>query len=137
MGKVSRNIFSLVMALVMLITSNGIVLASHTCLKKSSTKVSLFESKGCCKQSKKSCESMQAKSFKSRCCVSSISYHKVNVNAEPTQKQVVDIPLFALPALALITTQVINPFVSSLSVKPPLLFQGGTELLKQLSSFRI
>jgi hypothetical protein len=125
------------MTVVILITSNGLVLASHTCLKKSDTTVSLFKSKSCCGKTKKSCESSEQNSLKSNCCVSSVSYHKVSVNSLPLVKQVIEMHLFTALVADFLTTPVSVAASASVIAKPPLLHSGGSDLLIQISTFRI
>jgi hypothetical protein len=137
MSKFLRNIFSVLMAVIVLITSNGIVLASHTCLKKADTKVSLFQNKSCCSKSNKSCESADTKSVKSNCCISSVSYHKVSVNSLPSGKKAIDSKLLLTPVSVIASAQPVSVFIPSMSVKPPLLFHGGKDLLIHVSTFRI
>src|SRR3569832_1684288 len=121
MGKVSKNIFYVLMAVIVLITSNGIILASHTCLKNSNTKVSLFQNKSCCGKTKKTCESTETKAVKSNCCNSSVSYHKVNVNTVPVQKPASNEQIAVAPELTLISIRGFNTLESPVNVKPPLL----------------
>jgi hypothetical protein len=137
MSRVSRNIFSVLLSVIVLITSNGIVLAYHTCLKNSNTNVSLFQNKSCCGKTKKSCESTERKSVKSNCCVSSFSYHKVSVNTVPQGKQFAGADVIAVPVFTLVSLPAFNSFGFPIPVKPPLLKNCGKELLKQLSIFRI
>jgi hypothetical protein len=137
MSRVVRNLLSVLMAVIVLVSSNGIVLASHTCLKKSNTTVSLFKSKSCCSKTKKPCESGETKSVKARCCVSSVSYHKVNVNTVLVQRHVFLAQMLAAPVLTILTSQPFSVIDSPINFKPPLLNDGGKDLLKQVSSFRI
>jgi hypothetical protein len=79
-----RKYISALVAVVILISSNGIVLATHSCFSKAETKVSLFSHKGCCSQKKKNCHSTthsSEKKISSNCCRLTISYHKSDVNS--------------------------------------------------------
>jgi hypothetical protein len=138
MGRNLRNTVSVLLAVIILITSNGIVLASHTCLKKSTTTVSLFQSKSCCGKAKmNSCDSRKTDSVKRNCCLNSTSYHKTTVSTLPAVKSLVQsaLPVTSLLRVPVNFTTAIIGLVSS--IKPPPLITEGRDLLKLFSIFLI
>jgi hypothetical protein len=76
----SKNILSVFLSLVVLVTSNGIVVAAHNCFSQHKTEVSLF-SKKCCQKEKEQCHSKPAmeNTFAKKCCELKITYHKADV----------------------------------------------------------
>ena len=81
--RISKIIISLFLSLSIFISSSGVVLASHICLLRPVTKVSLFSANSCCKKSSSSCHSKHSteSTFEKRCCLMKISFHQVNVSA--------------------------------------------------------
>jgi hypothetical protein len=78
----TKNILSIFLSLVVLVSSNGIVVAAHNCFSQHKTEVSLF-SKKCCSKEKEQCHSKPAMedTFAKKCCELKITYHKVDVKA--------------------------------------------------------
>jgi len=79
MKKGLRNIVAFLLTASVLFASTGVVVASHICLKKKKSDVSLFESKSCCSNHDKGCGPVPV--LKKNCCQFSISYHKLEVNS--------------------------------------------------------
>jgi len=79
MKKGFKIFLSIVLAASVLFASTGVVIASHICLKKNKSDISLFESKSCCKSHNKSCSPVPV--IKKKCCQLSVSYHKLEVNS--------------------------------------------------------
>lgn len=78
-----NKIVAIILGVVILISSNGLVLASHSCFSKSETDVSLFSHKGCCSNKMKNCHSLPAQenAFTKKCCELRISFHQVDVSS--------------------------------------------------------
>ena len=78
-----KNSLAIFLGVVILISSNGIVLASHSCSVKPGTDVSLFEHKGCCSNGKMNCHADYPgiNSLTKKCCQLTITFHKVDVSS--------------------------------------------------------
>jgi hypothetical protein len=78
-----KNILSFFLAVLILFSSTGIVIASHICIKSKKTDVFLFKAKGCCSKMQGECSSLpaSAEQFKNHCCQLSISYVKLDVTS--------------------------------------------------------
>lgn len=136
MRRRGRSIVSFFMGVIILITSNGIVLASHTCLKDSKTSVTLFKNKNCCGKINSTCDSTEKKSLKSNCCLSSVTYHKTDVSTVPVQKPAIhSYFLNSIPAWRIIFSSPL--FGSQFSIQASPLITGGSDLLNLISIFRI
>ena len=78
-----KNIVAFFLGVIILLSSNGIVLATHSCFSRPGTQVSLFSHKGCCSKGKKDCHRIPAgeNTFTKKCCQLKISFHKVDVSS--------------------------------------------------------
>lgn len=79
MKKGIKSFISLLLAASVLISSTGVVIASHVCLKKGQADVSFFQSKSCCSKHHSSCSPVPV--VKKKCCQLSVSYHKLELNS--------------------------------------------------------
>ena len=72
---------SIVMALAVLLASNGVVLAVHTCFVSGTVDVSLFNSNNCCSGNSTGCneESDLQTVVSPKCCKLELDYHKIQV----------------------------------------------------------
>jgi hypothetical protein len=93
---VKRNLKHFLLCLVatcVFISGNGIVLSIHTCFTKSVKNVSLFTEISCCKSQKHDCNPKAKRpQFNSKCCISEVSYHKINPNVLPQKFNDFSIP---------------------------------------------
>lgn len=88
-----RHVLSVLLAFVVLGTSNGVVFAVHTCLKEAVTEVSIFQNDDCCEEKpvKSCCSKPVAKNTKKDCCTISVGYSKLEVVSPATAKQLCSI----------------------------------------------
>ncbi len=131
--KALRTIISLVLTATVLLASNGVVLAVHTCFTAKTTAVSLFHH-GACKSEKKQaskrkadcCSRKKNKSsgdhVSSSCCVETISYKKSELSGTVDVTGPVLMPTVT-SVIATTTVPEINASVSTndfLNKPPPL-----------------
>jgi len=110
MKKGIRSLISVLLAISVLISSTGVVIASHVCLKKGQADVSFFQSKSCCSKYHKSCEPVPV--VKKKCCQLSVSYHKLQVNS--VVKESSTSPGISIPVLdAVVSSQSCSAFPST------------------------
>ncbi len=82
-----KNTIALLLSVAILVSSNGIVLAAHTCFSKAETKVSLFKATGCCSTEKLNdlnehhADGCHDSIGPKKCCQLSLSFHKVDVSS--------------------------------------------------------
>ncbi len=90
------KIVSVFLGAIILISSNGIVLASHNCFSKPGTEVSLFEHKGCCSKGKKNCHAIPVKetAFTKKCCQLTISFHQADVSSLLVKTSLIHVDYF-------------------------------------------
>jgi hypothetical protein len=83
MNKRFRNIFSVILSVIVLVSSNGIVLASHSCISKHETEVSVFRISGCCSKDKTNCHSRLSGEIvmTKKCCQLNLTFHRVDVSS--------------------------------------------------------
>ena len=126
-----------ILALIILVSSNGVVLAVHTCLSKAATEVSLFGNKGCCSENKSCRDKGERSVVSAKCCNISFSFHKTDVSSVP-QKSSFTPGNFSFPAYAiqdLFTLRFSSAFsIASLKAPPGI---SGKGLLRIISIFRI
>lgn len=77
-----NRIIAFILALVVFISSGGVVLAVHYCSKKTNKEVSLYNDHSCCSQKSKSCDSKNKDHlFKNKCCDLKVTYHKIDISS--------------------------------------------------------
>ncbi len=127
-----KNIVSIFLSLVVLVSSNGIVVASHNCFSQHKTEVSLFEKK-CCSKGKEQCHSkpVTENAFAKKCCDLKITYHKIDVKT-PLAKTISIQQLNLFPAELLFSSVLLfsqNISASFFNKAPPLIHSGVSLLL--------
>ena len=103
MTKAFKRPFIFLIAFIILVTSNGVVLAIHTCLFTSDKSVTLFAEKSCCDAEKKSCnDKSDCNDLTSACCKSEIAYNKISSPflLSKITAPVVDQVVFTFPVIA-------------------------------------
>ena len=87
------------LGVIVLISSSGVVLASHQCFSKPETDVSLFSHNGCCSKKKKKCHALPVceKAFAKKCCQLTITFHKIDVSSIDHKVNILSLTSFALP----------------------------------------
>ncbi|MCC7233027.1 MAG: hypothetical protein IT242_08800 [Bacteroidia bacterium] len=78
--KILKSILAIFLTATILVSSSGVVLAAHTCFKKSETHVSLYAHNGCCSSQSKSCHDKPYQGLQAKCCDLKIIYQKISVN---------------------------------------------------------
>jgi len=121
----------LLLTLAFLVSTTGIVLASHRCLASAQQTISLYSHTGCCGKDN-SCEKLPADEdqLASRCCVTEFSFHKIDISSavpeHPSQDAVV--LTGAVPVQFILNVPTDNGMQVFSDHSPPLL-QGGKTLL--------
>jgi hypothetical protein len=133
-----HRIFAFFLLVVFMISSSGIVLASHFCHKAAVKEVYLFENTGCCSK-KMPCEKPeQPAGVSSHCCFTEYSYHKADI-ASPTLKmngkQVPDPAFNSL--LQELRIKLTNVSARVIAFDDPPLDEGGKSLLVTLHRFLV
>lgn len=138
MMRVFRSGFAIFMALGILVSSSGLVLAAHTCLTSSKTEVSLFKHHGCCAKQKKSCHEITTKETTGKCCNLKVSLHKIDVSStfsqERSPENVITPFIQSLPFVSLPLSITCIQIGSGTSPPEP---PGGIDLLISLHSLLI
>ena len=133
-----KKIVAVILGVVILISSNGLVLASHSCFSKSETDVSLFSHKGCCSNKKKNCHSLpsQENTYTKKCCELRISFHQVDISSfleKVNSHQLNCIPRnIAIHKFSISKSSTATLFLSKAPPKP-----GGRILLTNISLLQI
>jgi hypothetical protein len=126
MNKSSKNIFSIVLAFLVFISSNGIVLSAHRCLSNQKTEISFFHKK-CCGKENKSCHSSPSgNSLSKKCCELKITYHKVDVKTPLVKNVPVFNPYLFSNAFPLSSSDFSDHYTSGLEFnkEPPVTLRG-------------
>src|SRR5689334_17612565 len=94
MRKGCQKFLAFFLALIVLISSNGIVVAAHNCFSSHKSKVFLSAPSTCCHKEKQSCHSkpVDQTSFVKKCCEVKITYHKIDVKTPITKNPQVQQP---------------------------------------------
>ena len=133
-----KKFISLLLGVIITISSGGVVVASHSCLKKPGTEVSLFQHKGCCSKGKKNCHSASSpgQAFTKKCCQLTVSFHKVDVSSLPVKKNFIHADVF-IRNFAVQNTIALQNYSAKLfqNKAPPKL--AGRTLLTSISIFQI
>jgi hypothetical protein len=135
----AKRFIALCLALVVFISSGGVVMAVHYCSKQANKEVTLFKNNTCCSKNSSACESFPAsKSLKKKCCDLKVTYHKIDISTVFSEKVTPDVQ-------ALIVIDFLNNFSffappvynSSLANKAPPFFTGGRTFLSISQQFLI
>ena len=133
-----QKLISVFLGLIILVSSTGVVLASHSCFSKPGTDVSLFSHKGCCSKGKMNCHADPQKetSFSKKCCQLKITFHKVDVSSILLKSNLVQADCLPL-AFSTIDFSFTNNFSETrlLNKAPPK--PAGRELLTAISLLQI
>ncbi len=134
-----KNIVSIFLSLVVLVSSNGIVVAAHNCFSEHKTEVSLSTIK-CCSKEKETCHSKPAaeNAFTKKCCDLKITYHKVNVNT-PLAKtiSIQQLNLFSTELLFSSVLIFFQNISASVFNKAPPRIHSGVSLLLSIGTLQI
>ncbi|MFN4233575.1 MAG: HYC_CC_PP family protein [Bacteroidia bacterium] len=129
-----KQIFHLLIALLVLIASSGMTINRMECLKTGKVKASIFDIKKCCPENNSTSNAIQSK-----CCNFSLSYLKVDINTTLEKQKISEqfalsfFEHFVISYFSISDNSVSrNVVVSSL---PPLL--SGKSLLQAIRVFRI
>jgi len=139
MKKHIRNKIALILSVIILVSSNGVVLSAHSCFSSHVTKISLFGHKGCCSGEKKKCDTNPSSenTFHKSCCSFAVTYHRVDVSSP-----VVKIGNFSCPSLfpehiiSFSRISFLRSFVLKNTQTPPLI-AAGTDRLHAISLLKI
>ena len=135
----SKNIISVFLALIVFVSSNGIVVAAHNCFSGHKTEVSLFE-KECCTKGKEKCHSKPAEenTFTKKCCELKITYHKIDVKTPLAKTSSIGHFNF-FPTQLLFSSASLFPgdIFSFVFNKAPPLIHPGNALLISISTLQI
>ena len=71
-----KRYFALCLAATFFVASNGLVLATHICLKDTHRQVSLFTSDNCCKADEDCGNSVPASRLSPTCCITEYNLHQ-------------------------------------------------------------
>ena len=127
----SKRIFAFLLAMVIFISSGGVVLAVHYCSKKSNKEISLFSNNSCCSKKSSHCDKKNStSSLKKKCCDLKVSYHKVDISSTISDSYHFDLHELVIENFR---TE-LRFFLSSLptgeiSNKAPPFFRGGISFL--------
>jgi len=125
----SRKILSLFLTLAILVSSSGVVLASHICLAKPVSHVSLFTSEDCCSKKSKSCNEHPAPvaSFEKKCCLMKISFHQVKLNGQVKSFTFFNYSFITSPVHSVFSCcDTLRSVLRSLAFRgPPVIFTGS------------
>ena len=115
-----RRILATVLAFLVLVSTTGVVLATHSCRAGTQRSVSLFEGKNCCSEENTTCEkgASHRDHLVSRCCVTEYTYHRSGAPAtQPGPDARVAIVPFSVvslqppfPTVAVTIPSVLSPF---------------------------
>ncbi len=139
MKRTFKNITSVFLALIVFISTNGIVVAAHNCFSNHKTEVSLFHKK-CCSKEKEQCHSkpVNENTFSKKCCEIKISYHKVETNTPLVKNiSVKNLNLFSSEILFSSVTPFFSQALAFCSAKAPPLISSGISLLLSIGTLQI
>src|SRR5262245_33148600 len=77
-NRMVRKIIALLLSFIVLVSTTGVVMATHTCLAGSVRNVSLFEGKNCCQEENTPCQDPGSREehIAARCCITEFTYHR-------------------------------------------------------------
>ena len=133
-----KRFLAVVLAVVVFISSGGVVLAVHICSKNSNKEVSLFSNKTCCSKVSHCANGELPQKIKKNCCDLKITYHKVDISSIHSE-----LTNFPLQSLAIAPIIFENEFVqkvflkSVLTNKAPPFFTGGKSFLSISQNYLI
>jgi len=132
------RLLAIFMALVVFISTGGVVLAIHYCYKENSKDVSLIEEDSCCSE-EKGCGTEDAdKTGEADCCDLFVSYHKLTILTTLLEGH--DFDLIPVSSVEYFKFDQVIPAdlpVISLISKPPPFFTGGKTFLHFSQQFLI
>ena len=135
---VLKRFLAVALAVVVFISSGGVVLAVHICSKNSNKEVSLFSNKTCCSKLTPCATGEVPKTIKKNCCNLKITYHKVDISSIHSE-----LSNFLVQAITIVPINFENEFVqevflkSVLTNKAPPFFIGGKTFLSISQNYLI
>jgi len=139
MKKHFKKRIALLLSVIVLVSSNGIVVSAHSCFSSHSTEVSFFNQDNCCSKEKKKCHSkpVDENTIRKSCCNIVVTFHRLDISSQVVKTTALNFTDSFSSVLFSGSLPALRNFCSLFESKAPPLIRAGVSLLHSIHTLKI